>query len=46
MGLVPGIEVSISAISPFGDPIAVQAGDFNISLRKADANLVVLDTKY
>lgn len=42
MGLVPGTQIKLRAISPFGDPIAIQVGDFSLSLRKSDADLVLV----
>lgn len=42
MGLVPGATIKLSAISPFGDPIAIQVGAFSLSLRKSDAEQVMI----
>ena len=42
MGLVPGAKIKLSAISPFGDPIAIQVGAFSLSLRKSDAEQVLV----
>lgn len=40
MGLVPGAEVELENIAPFGDPIAIRVGEYKMCLRKADANYV------
>lgn len=42
MGLVPGTRIQLSAISPFGDPIAVKVGSFSLSMRRKDAEQVVV----
>jgi len=42
MGLYPGQEVTCMFAAPFGDPIAVSVGGYLLSLRKDEADLVVL----
>jgi ferrous iron transport protein A len=42
MGIVPGVELELLAISPFGDPIAIQLDDFSLSLRLNDAHLIII----
>lgn len=42
MGLYPGQEVTYMFAAPFGDPIAVSVGGYLLSLRKDEADLVVL----
>lgn len=37
MGLIPGTEVMISNIAPFGDPIEVCVRGYMLSLRKSEA---------
>ena len=37
VGITPGTDVTLSAIAPFGDPIAIDLGEFSISLRKKEA---------
>jgi Fe2+ transport system protein FeoA len=37
LGITPGTDVTLSAIAPFGDPIAIDLGEFSISLRKKEA---------
>ena len=43
MGCLPGTEVSVNLIAPFGDPIAITVADYCLSIRKEDANLIVLE---
>lgn len=45
MGLLPGVKVQLLHIAPFGDPIAVLVEDYQLSLRKAEAALVLLAVK-
>ena len=42
MGLYPGQEVMCMFVAPFGDPIAVNVGGYLLSLRKEEADLVLL----
>lgn len=37
VGIMPGTDVTLSAVAPFGDPIAIDLGEFSISLRKKEA---------
>ena len=40
MGILPGVEVQLKRTAPFGDPIAFQVKGYQLSLRKADAELI------
>jgi Fe2+ transport system protein FeoA len=42
MGLYPGQEVICMFVAPFGDPMAVNVGGYLLSLRKEEADLVLL----
>jgi ferrous iron transport protein A len=42
MGLVPGASIQIDAISPFGDAIAIRVANYTLSLRRDDANILIL----
>jgi ferrous iron transport protein A len=44
MGIVAGVKIKTLSKAPMGDPIAFEVHDTVISLRKSDANLVVLHT--
>jgi ferrous iron transport protein A len=37
MGLLPGEEVALENIAPFGDPIAIRVGEYKMCLRLEDA---------
>ena len=40
MGLTKGIEVFVRKVAPLGDPVEVTVRDYELSVRKADAELV------
>jgi ferrous iron transport protein A len=40
MGITKGIEVSVRKVAPLGDPIEVTVRGYELSLRKADAELI------
>ena len=40
MGLTKGVEVYIRKVAPLGDPIEVTVRGYELSLRKADANMI------
>lgn len=42
MGLIPGTHVKILRSAPMGDPIAIKLRSYNLALRKADADQVVV----
>lgn len=44
MGLLPGTEVAVVQVAPLGDPIEVEFRGARLSLRKADAAAVRVQT--
>jgi Fe2+ transport system protein FeoA len=40
MGFLPGTELRIVQVAPFGDPITVELNGWRVSLRRADASAV------
>jgi ferrous iron transport protein A len=40
MGITKGIEVFVRKVAPLGDPIEVTVRGYELSLRKADAELI------
>ena len=40
MGLIEGAQVSVVGRAPLGDPLRVRLGDYELSLRTAEADLV------
>ena len=43
MRLTKGIEVFVRKVAPLGDPVEVTVRDYELSLRKADAELVEVE---
>ena len=40
MGITKGVEVQIRKVAPLGDPIEVNVRGYELSLRKADADMI------
>ncbi|MES2588466.1 MAG: FeoA family protein [Bacteroidota bacterium] len=45
MGFYCGKEIEILYKAPFGDPLAVQVGDYILSMRKNEAQFIEVETK-
>ena len=43
MGLTKGVEIYIRKVAPLGDPIEVTVRGYELSLRKADADMVEVE---
>lgn len=43
MGMVVGVSLRVCAISPLGNPIAVQLGGHHLALRKSDAAQIIVE---
>ena len=43
MGLIPHTEVSVRKAAPLGDPIEVTVRGYELSLRKADADMIEVE---
>lgn len=43
MGLTKGVEVHIRKVAPLGDPIEVTVRGYQLSLRKADAEMIEVE---
>jgi len=43
MGITRGIEVYIRKVAPLGDPVEVTVRGYELSLRKADAEMVEVE---
>jgi ferrous iron transport protein A len=43
MGCIPGEEVIVEQIAPLGDPISIRIAGYSLSLRKNEANQVLVD---
>ena len=42
MGITKGVEIFIRKVAPLGDPIEVNVRGYELSLRKADAEMIEL----
>lgn len=42
MGLTKGTVLTLKKIAPLGDPVAVSLRDFDLSLRKAEADILII----
>ena len=40
MGITKGVEISVRKVAPLGDPIEVTVRGYELSLRKADADMI------
>ena len=44
MGLTKGVDVQIRKVAPLGDPIEVTVRGYELSIRKADAEIIEVET--
>ena len=42
MGCLPGTQVTMTHIAPFGDPIAVKVSGYVLSMRKEEAATIIV----
>lgn len=43
MGITKGVEITIRKLAPLGDPIEVTVRGYELSIRKADAELIEVE---
>ena len=43
MGITKGVDVFVRKVAPLGDPIEVTVRNYELSIRKADAQMVLVD---
>ena len=43
MGITKGVQVYVRKLAPLGDPIEVNVRDYELSLRKADAEMIEVE---
>lgn len=43
MGITKGAEIYVRKVAPFGDPIEVTVRGYELSLRKADAEMIEVE---
>lgn len=43
MGITRGVEIFIRKVAPFGDPVEINVRGYELSLRKADAEMIEIE---
>ena len=43
MGITKGVEIYVRKVAPLGDPIEIKVRDYELSLRKADAEMIEVE---
>lgn len=43
MGITKGVEIYVKKVAPLGDPVEVTVRGYELSLRKADAEMIVVE---
>ena len=43
MGITKGVEIYVRKVAPLGDPVEVTVRGYELSIRKADAEMVEVD---
>ena len=43
MGITKGVQVYVRKVAPLGDPVEVTVRDYELSLRKADAEMIEVE---
>ncbi|MCR5529018.1 MAG: ferrous iron transport protein A [Saccharofermentans sp.] len=43
MGITKGVEIYVRKVAPLGDPIEINVRDYELSLRKIDAQMIEVE---
>ena len=43
MGITKGIEICVRKVAPLGDPVEITVRNYELSVRKADAELIEIE---
>ena len=43
MGITKGVEIYIRKVAPLGDPVEITVRNYELSLRKADAEMIEVE---
>ena len=43
MGITKGVEITVRKVAPLGDPVEVNVRGYELSLRKADADMIEVE---
>ena len=44
MGITKGVEITVRKVAPLGDPIEITVRGYELSLRKADAEMIEIES--
>ena len=42
LGIIEGVEIEVIRVAPYGDPIELNVAGYALSMRKADAEIVLI----
>jgi len=45
MGLTKGAEFTVTRVAPLGDPVEIKVRGYNMTLRKAEADLLLVERR-
>lgn len=43
MGITKGVEIYVQKLAPLGDPIEITVRGYQLSIRKADAEMIIVE---
>lgn len=43
MGITKGVKIDVCKVAPFGDPVEITVRGYQLSLRKADAEMIEVE---
>ena len=43
MGITKGVQIYVRKVAPLGDPVEITVRDYELSLRKADAEMIEVE---
>ena len=43
MGITKGVEITVRKVAPLGDPIEISIRGYELSIRKADAEMIEIE---
>lgn len=43
MGIIKGVEITVRKVAPLGDPVEITVRGYELSLRKADAEMIEVE---
>ncbi len=44
MGITKGVEIYVRKVAPLGDPVEITVRQYELTLRKADADMVLVES--